>query len=134
MIDPSQFNLTTDLDTIINDSYQTASVVIPGSIVLAAGGRAIYTSDVTISNSAVADIRYQTSRDTTRDYLASIQMSFTRTGSLGGYSLFIDGYHTSPTNLRLQAFITNPYGSTMTAQAGDETISFKIRTYKDPFA
>lgn len=121
-------------DTLKNDDDTTVTVTIPGSTVIAAAGQSLASSDVTIgSDQSMADFRVQTSRDTTRDYLATIQLTFNRSGSLGSYPIYVTAYHLSAGIIRVQAFAVNNYGSSMTGQAGNETFTFKIRTFKAPF-
>jgi hypothetical protein len=133
---PSQIIIQANAhDTLKNEAVDnTASVTIPGSSSVATASRLVASQDITIGEAgSIADLRFQTSRDTTRDYLASTQQSFTRTGSLGAYSLFVGCFRVSATVVRVQAFIVNPYGSTMTSQSGNETFTFKLRTYRAPF-
>jgi len=121
-------------DTLKNDDYETGTVTIPGSVAVAAASIALYTQDIVVGASgSLADIRVQTSRDITQDYWAVTTQTFQRSGSLGAYSVFFGAYHINATTMRMQAFASNPYGSPMTGQAGDETFTFKIRTYKAPF-
>lgn len=134
--DPSKVILMASAhDTLKNDAYDTSgSITIPGSASIAVNGRYLVTEDITIGEAgSIADYRFQTSRDTTRDYLSSVITSFTRTGSLGAYSIFVNAFHVDATTVRIQAQAPNPYGSTLTGQAGDETFTFKIRTFKAPF-
>lgn len=134
--DPSKVILQANAhDTLKNEAVDnTGSVTIPGSSSVATASRLLVSQDINIGAAgSIADLRFQTSRDTTRDYLASVQQTFTRTGSLGTYSLFVGCFRVSSTVVRLQAFIVNPYGSTMISQSGNETFTFKLRTYRAPF-
>lgn len=136
MLNPENILLhTAAFDTLKNDDDITGTVTLPGSASIAAAGRQIVTTDVTVGTSeSILDTRTKSSKAGSQYYLASVILSFTRTGSLGAYSVFAHAYHTSATNVRLEVFATNPYGLTLTTEAGDETFTFKLRTYKDPFA
>lgn len=133
--DPSKVILRTDaFDAMGNDGEATATVTIPGSVSIAAASRYLITADVDVGVSgSMADVRFQSSKAGSQYYLAGVQISFTRTGSLGAYSVYADAYHLDGDTMRVQAYAVNPYGSTMTGASGDETFTFIIRTYKTPF-
>lgn len=134
--DPSKVIIQANAhDTLKNDDRNNSgSVTIPGSSSIAANGRLLVTQDVVVgSSAAITDIRFQTSRDTTRDYIAGAQLSFVRSGSLGAYTVYAGAFRLNNTSVQVYAFAVNPYGLTMTSQSGDETFTFKLRTYRAPF-
>lgn len=134
MIDPQDFILTTDLDSIGSRSRVAGTITFPGSTLIPAAGIVRRSTVVTVPSNALSNIRFETSKDSGKDYLASAQRSFERTGSFGTYSIFVAGYHTSATELTLEVYVSNPYGVNFTSEAGDETFTFKIRPIIDPFS
>lgn len=134
---PSQIIIQANAhDTLKNDDYATGSVTIPGSAALPANGRYLVTADVTVgAEGSLADIRMESSKEGAKDFPLSVQLVLDRLGQPGAnpYQVYADAYHISPTVMRIQAYAVNPYILPITAEPGDETFTFKIRTYKAPF-
>lgn len=134
--DPSRVIIQANAhDTLKNDAYATGTVTIPGSLVLPANGRALYTADVTVGSAgSLADIRVQSSKQGSQDYPISVQAVFGRLGpGANPYNVYADAYHISASVMRIEAYAINPYILPISSEAGDETFTFKIRTYKAPF-
>lgn len=125
--------LNSDFDTLKNDAAGNATVIIPGSVSLGAGAIAYYTTDIVLGEAqSLLNIRLQSLKEGTQYFLASIQTSFARAGSLGGYNIIITCYHLTGNTIRCQAIISNPYSSAMTTAGGQETFNFSIKTFKQP--
>lgn len=134
MINPQYFILTTDLDSIGSKPRVSTAIIFPGSTLIPAAGIVRQTSDITVPDGSLTNIRFETSKDSGKDFLASAQQSFVRNGSAGAYSMFIAGYHISRTVIRLEVYVSNPYGINFTSEAGNETFTFKLRPLIDPFS
>lgn len=134
--DPSKTIINANAhDTLKNDDYKTGSVTIPGSVLLPASGRVLYTADIGVGSAgSLADIRIQSSKEGAIDFPTSTQIIFGRIGpGANPYNVYANAFHINSTTMRIQAYAVNPYILPITAEAGDETFTFKIRTYKAPF-
>lgn len=134
---PEEFILTTDYATLKNDDSGTFQLVVPGSMNISSGG--IYSNITTVTiggNSVNTRSQINSSRDSTL-WLAASQVDFQRTGTVGGspspYTLFTSINRIGIGELELRIAIVNVAAGTLTTQAGNETITFDIRTFKSPF-
>ena len=137
MTKPSDFISTTDFATLKNDAGGNGAVTVPSGTSVAGSGAYYNSVDLTIGV-AGSIVRGQiASSKASGDFYSSQIMSMGRTGTVDGYSatysIYAFFYRTSPTNLRLQVFIPNPYGSTLTGAAGDETFTFFASTFIPPY-
>jgi hypothetical protein len=142
MAKPAHFQLNSDFATLKNDDSASATVVIPasqniGGSVTAAGTALDISTDVIVGKAgAITRTQIASSKDSNK-YRASRILSFTRTGTVGGfsaiYSVVVFAYRISATTMRCQVHILNPYTSTLTTASGTETISFDIQTFLPPF-
>lgn len=132
---PENFIITSDFATLKNDSTAvTASVVIPSAYVVASGASAEWHSDIVAGTKGAAmRARIRSSKYGSR-WLAAPQTNYTRTGSLGTYTLVAYVYLVSAGTLRCSVSLSNPAGSSMTTEAGTETIDFSVSTFIPPFA
>jgi hypothetical protein len=143
MVKPAHFQLNSDFATLKNDDSAPATVVIPasqsiGGSVSAAGTSLDLSTDVTVGSAgAITRTQIASSKDSNK-YRASRIVSFTRTGTVSGfstpYSVVVFAYRINATTMRCQVHILNPYSSTLTTASGSETISFDIQTFLPPFA
>ena len=137
MANPESFTVTTDFPTLKNDGLGDTTITIPASVNIAGNGYAEYTSDVVAGASgAIQSSRIASSKDSNRWYQAQVVV-LDRTGVNGGfsapYSVAFFIRRLSATTLRCEVLIPNPYGTTLTTEAGVETISYHINTFIPPY-
>lgn len=137
MVKPSDFILSTDYATLKNDADASISVVVPGSQSIPGTTGANYSylefyadSSIGVQGSIIQS-QIASSKDSTK-YCIALNKLYTRNGSLGTYSVVCVIIRTSPTNLRCLVYIPNPYATTLTTEAGDETIYFDVTTFIPP--
>lgn len=131
---PADFIILSDDATLKNDARTTASVVFPGSTVVAGNGSAEFHTDVVIGQvGSINRLQIASSKDSGKRYVTK---SYSReyTGSLGGYNIFAFASRISTTTIRCSLVLLNPYSSNMTGEAVDETFTFYIDTFIPPFA
>lgn len=134
MVKPSDFILNTDYATLKNDNEATVSVTAPGSAALASGGSLTYSADRVIgSKASINRVQISSTKDSNIKY-GTNALIYSRTGSLGSYSIYAYVFSSGPDTVRFQVLIPNPYGAPMTTEAGDETFNFDIDTFIPPFA
>lgn len=139
MYDINKFIFSTDYATLKNDNNATVQVTFPGSVVVPASvgsaGSAIEThTDVTIgAQGAISRIQISSTKDASIIHPAR-NVYYNRTGDLGAYTIVAFTYRVSPTVMRCSAFVTNPFSSPLTTEAGDETFTFYVNTFLPPFA
>lgn len=138
MLKPNSFTLATDFATLRNDDSGTTSLVMPGSAILFTSGQ--ITADITVGAPASSTrVRLNSSRDPNTWLLAN-GVALNRTGTFvsdglpAPYTLYVNTYRTSPTVLRLDASLQNPYSETIYTQSGDETITIVVKTLILPFS
>jgi len=131
---PDDFILTSDFATVKSDTFgATATVTVPSAVSVAAGATVEYTADISGGSSGAAlRCRIRSSKASSA-WLAAPQVVYTRTGSLGLYSLVALVYLLAPGTVRCSVRIFNDSGSTMTTEAGAETIDFVVSTFIPPF-
>lgn len=132
----NSFNLSTDFSSLRNDDNGTFTLVVPGSANIGASSSASYTADLTVGAQASASrVKIESSRDPGKWYINS--RAFNRTGTSGGfpsgYTMYVSTYRISATQVRVEASFNNPYGATLTTQAGNETLTINVRTMILPF-
>lgn len=136
---PEDFELTTDYATIKNDGADSSlTVTIPSSVTVAGG--AIYNqSSVVTVGSVSSNIRAQIRSSKDGRWVSCAALSITRLGSIPGapnqatYDVLVTVTRQSNTEVRLDAFVRNPYASTLTGASGAETFYAEVRTFLSPF-
>lgn len=138
MSKPSNFITSSDYPTLKNGGSVEATVTIPAAAIIPGNGSLSYYSDVTIPiANAVLSARIKSSLDGDRWY-GGQQMFQTRGGLSGGsgiqyiYVAFV--YRISPTTVRCQIHIPNPFNVNTTCYNGEDIVSFRISTFVPPFA
>lgn len=134
---PEKFIMSSDFASLKNDDEVTITVTVPGSQSVAAGDKWTATTDMT-AGTKNASLRSQvTASKAPNDTYALPNIYVTRNGTVSGfpspYSLYAFLTRVSPTTIRATAMILNPYGATLTGEAGSETFTFKVRTFRSPF-
>lgn len=134
---PESFISTTDFPTLKNDNRGSASVVVPASVSIPGNGSLEFHADITIGVAgAVTQCRIRSSGFSSQ-WIIGQMLSIIRTGSNSGsptpYNIYAFIYRTSPTNLRCEVYIPNPYSTVTTGGAG-ETIDYFVNTFIPPFA
>lgn len=134
---PNDFIMTTDFPTLQNDGTASATGVITGGIVIAGGSYTGSQGDVTVGTAgAIARGLIYSSKNGNIGYVGN-GFSFTRTGKVLGvdaaYSVIAFMWRNSPTTLRFQIYIPNPYADPLTTEAGDDTINMYAATFLAPF-
>lgn len=134
---PEEFILTTDYATLKNDDSGTFQLAVPGSMVIASGGTFSSSMDVIIGDDSVNTRSQINSSRASTIWVAASQVDFERTGTVLGspspYTLFTTINRIGTNTLQLAVAIQNNNIDPLTTQAGDETITFDIRTFLSPF-
>ena len=132
---PENFIINSDFATLKNDTVAaTATVTVPGSVSVPSGGSMEWHQDIPAGTKGAAiRCRIRSSKFGSR-WMASPQVTMTRNGSGGFYTLVAYVYLVSPGVLRCSASLYNTTGAAMTTEAGTETIDFSISTFIPPFA
>lgn len=138
MVKPIHFITSSDFPTLQGDGTANASGVVTGSLPIAAGSYISSQGDVTIGSAGAITRGLIWSSKNGNIGLVGNGFSFDRTGTAGGapapYSLIAFMWRTGPTTLRFQIYIPNPYGSTLTTEAGNDTITMTAATFIAPFS
>jgi hypothetical protein len=132
---PENFIINSDYATLKNDSIAvTATVSVPASVAVGTNGTLEYHTDISAGTAgASVRCRIRSSKFGSR-WMATPQMSYSRLGSAGPYSLVAFVYVVSPGVIRCSVNMQNPSGVPMTTEAGVETIDFSVSTFIPPFA
>ena len=135
---PSKFIITTDYPTLKNETRVSGNGTIPSSQVIAGSSYYSLAGDIDVGTvGSLARGRIASTKNFTQYYTGQ-SILFNRTGTVGGspfgYSIFALMFRTSPTQLRFQIYIPNPYGSTLTCASGAETIYFYANIFNAPYA
>lgn len=134
----SNFIVSTDYPTLKNDAEIEGQIIIDGSLSIAGGSYETGYADVEIGEpGSLTRTRIASSKNSNTFYWGQVVV-FGRTGTNGGspapYDIFVFVNRISLTTLRFQAYIPNPYGTTLTGEAGTDTITIKTNTYIAPYA
>lgn len=134
MTKPSNFILNSDYATPKNDDGNTFSVTVPSGISVP-GASVVVLSETKEVGMSGANLRARisSSKDGSR-WFSVPTVYYDRVGSGGGYYLYATLHRVSSTQLRLSVFIPNPYGLTMSGEAGSEVISAVATTLIPPFS
>lgn len=138
MTKPNKFIINTLFPTQKDEGAAFGGVFIPGSFSIPAGVTA--SANVRLDSGRVGSMsrgQIWSSRDPTNRY-ATQSLTFLRTGTLSGtpapYQIVALIYRPSATEVAFQILVQNVYGSTLIAQAGDETIYFYSTQIRAPYA
>ena|ERR1700757_3009216 len=138
MVKPIHFITSSDFPTLQGDGTASAVGVITGGLTIAAGNYLGTQGDATIGSAGAITRGLIWSSKNGNIGLVGNGFSFQRTGTVGGapaaYSLVAFMWRVGPNILRFQIYIPNPYGSTLTTEAGDDTINMYAATFKAPFS
>ena len=134
---PNQFITSTDFPNLLNDSRASGDVFIPSGFSIPAGLTA--TAEIDFDSGQIGALsrgRIASTKNFTNWYVGQI-IAFQRIGTQSGipapYTIYALFYRTSPTVLRAQVLIQNVYASTLTGEAGDETIYFYSNQFIAPY-
>lgn len=137
MTKPNEFTSSSDFATFKGDAKGNGTVNVPSSVVVAGSG--IYTNsiDLTIGKQgAIVRGQISSSKEASEFYSGQM-MSVERTGTVSGspatYSVYAFFHRPSPTTLRLQVIVPNPYSPTLVGAAGVETFTFFANTFIPPY-
>lgn len=134
MTQPSKFILSTDFATLKNDAQTSTSVTFPASTVVVGSSYAEFHVDLVIGKQASLNrIQIASSKDSNKRYIGKT-LGYSRSGSLGAYTILAYTTRISSSTLRCTVYLQNLYGGNMTSEAGNETFSFFIDTFIPPFA
>lgn len=131
----TKFN--SDFDYLKNDSSNSGTFTIPGSAVVAGGSFAQWGTTITAGQAlSLVNTRFRSSKQGNQYYLASVQQSFQRTGTVGGspapFTLYFFISHVSGNTIQFLAAVLNPYAGALTLPAGNEIIDVTAKTFKPP--
>lgn len=137
---PANFISTSDFPTFKNDNNgvtSTVTLTMPGSQSVPGNGSVEYTADVVQGAAgAICSAMIYTTKSLVQN--AAQTLILTRIGVTSGspapYSVAFYIRRLNTTTIRCEAVIQNPYSTTLTGEAGDETATFTIRTFVPPFA
>ncbi|NCU39135.1 hypothetical protein EOL96_08990 [Candidatus Saccharibacteria bacterium] len=134
MTKPESFILTTDYPTLKNDNSGIYTVAVPASIVIPGNSSVQYSTDASIgTQGAISSVQISSTKDSNTWYQAQTCV-YTRNSAGGLYSIAAFVWRVSPTVLRCQVHIVNPYSVPITGEAGAETITFRVSTFVPPYA
>lgn len=130
---PNEFIINSDFPTLKNEGFVSGDITIPGSISIPAGGNA--SGEITLSsgdNGSLSRGRIASSKNFFNWYTGQ-GISFNRTGSLGPYVVLALIFRPSSTQITFKVIVQNPYGSTMTGEAANETVYFYSNQFVAPY-
>lgn len=143
MTKPSELILSTDFPNLKNDDRfggtitVSGGIIIPGNSYVQGYGDAKAGKIGSLVRGRISSSKQTDSSGNPVSYTGQ-GISFNRTGTMMGFSVpyavtcFM--YRVSPTDVRIQVYIANPYSDTLTGASGDETITFQVNTYIAPYA
>lgn len=138
MSKPESFILDTDFPTLKNDANGNATIIIPGSLSIAANTSYVSNADINIGvQGAVSRGRIQSTINSNEWQVGQLMYYF-RTGTILGnpafYTVYAFFYRVSPTILRAQIYIPNGQTDTLIGEATTQTVNFYANTFLPPFA
>jgi len=136
---PEDFIINSDYATIANDGGpQSISVAFPGGTMISAGDDWVGSTNLVLGTTN-ASIRttLSSSKESSTRYVCPI-LTLLRNATLPGpvsVTVQLTAYVTRVSDDTMQLIVTanNPYGSTMTTEAGDEVFTARINTFISPF-
>jgi len=133
----NQFILTSDFPALQNDAIGSVSLTIPSSLTITANSA--YTTSADLSIGTPNAIYRALIQSTGLGWMVGEQhiINFTG-GTVPGvgtvpYSAFCFIWRPTPTVLRLQVIIPNPYGGTLSAFNPAVTVTLNVQTFLAPF-
>ena len=138
MSKPNNFIFTTDFPTLKGDATVSVARIVGSSVTVNGNSFLSVYGDVTMGSiGALSRGRISSSKNSSIFYTGN-NIAFTRTGTVLGstttYTVLAFMYRVSPTVLRFQIYIMNPYSDTLTCEAGADTITFYVNTFTAPYA
>lgn len=138
MSQPNSFILSSDFPTLKNDEKVKVEGTILGGITVPASDVVSAFVDVEVgTNGAPTRCRISSSKNNNYQYVTST-VTFNRSGTVSGsptsYGVLCFIQRVSATTIRFQVNINNPYGSDLTTEAGDDTITWYVSTFIPPYA
>jgi hypothetical protein len=132
------FITDSDLPTLKNDGTADVSVTVPASYTVPGNGITYFSADVSIGSAlAITGVRIASSAEGNVWYRAQTKVMVrgainSGTGTTIDVCAFV--WRVSPTVLRCQIEIPNPYATVTTGAPFTDIISFHINSYVPPFA
>lgn len=138
MTNPFNFIANTDYATLKNIGSGSGTIVIPGSVAIAASAYYETHIDITLGQAgAVTRSRIRSNKEGSKWRIGGATDSL-RTGinsaNPATYDVYAFVWQPSPNVIRFSALIQNPYASPLTGATGNETIDFYTNTFIPPFA
>lgn len=134
---PENFISSTDFATLKNDAYVTFQAVLPGGQTVPAGGIYNVGFDFTAGSQGSSERARIASDKEGNVFYSTLQLSTIRFGSTGGspttYNSVAYLRRATPTTLRAELVIYNPYSTPLICEATPETFSFEVNTFLSPF-
>ncbi len=137
-----KFIIHSDFKMLANDGEGTMSLTIPNSFSISAGGHKEFFVDKVIGQRN-APIMAKMSSSKTSSFVApatSLIIKVTETITIGGQTITspvnnaVYIYRLNPTTLRMKIYFDNRQApSTKTISNAGQTITARIRTFRDPF-
>ena len=132
MVKPANFILTTDFPTLKNDSNAQGQFNLSGSKVIAANSTFQSYGDIVMGKPGAINRGRIASTKNSDIFYSGQALRFDRNGS-APYSMMAFMYRVSPTTIRFQIMIVNPYGVTLTTEAGTDIVTMQASTIITPF-
>lgn len=137
MTKADNFISSTDYASLKNDGYITFSLTLPGDITVPGNGTYTQSQDFTIGKVGASErVRIASSKDGTVFYSA-LQLSTLRFGMTDGSPTIYNNNaylrRSSPTTLKAELVIYNPYSTPLITEAGDQVFYFEVNTFLSPF-
>lgn len=135
MSKPENFIQNSDYASLKNDDRGSVSVTFPASQSVASNGLKIFYNTIDVGTSgASARVQIASSKDSNKFYSCT-QLTYQR--DLGGgfsYTIVASYSRTSSSTMTVYCFVYNQTGFGITTLPGDETFTFSINTFLDPFS
>lgn len=131
---PQQFVVTTDFPTLKNNGVAQGTIVIPGSLVIPAGGTADGALDFTVGSIGSLSRGRIASSKNFGDWYTGQGIRFPRNSGGNLYDVFAFIWRPSAGVTRFQVVIHNPYAFALTTEAGDDTIYFYSNQFVAPYS
>jgi hypothetical protein len=135
---PSRFLINSDYASLKRDGLAVVQTTLSGSTSIASGSTFEWHEDTTAGSAGALNLGLIQSANNGRGFHFMNAINFTKTGTVSGsptpYSVLCFISRPSATTVRCNVQILNPYGSTLTTEASDDTITFAAYTLVAPYA
>lgn len=136
MSKPERFISNSDYASLKNDGVTTLTVTFDEPTI-PASTTVVRTATATVGQAGATDRAQIHSSKLGNRYLGNTLL-VARTGNDGfgpvSYSIVAELFRSSPDVVTASVSVRNPYGSTLTTEAGAETFTFYVATFIPPFA